>query len=1058
MNAIIEAAIGRGRTVLMALSLILIAGTISYISIPKESDPDVNIPIIYVSMSHDGISPEDAERLLVRPMEQELRSIEGIKEMRSTATEGFASVLLEFDAGFDADLALADVREKVDVAKVELPDETDEPTVNEVNVSLFPVIVIMLSGDMPERTLLRHARDLQDVLEGLPGVLSANIVGNREELLEVIVDPVRLESYRISQEDLIRAIDFNNRLVAAGALDTGAGRFSVKVPGLFENAQNVLEIPVKTNGDAVVTLRDITDVRRTFWDATSFARLDGRPTVALEIQKRIGFNVIDTIDDVRAAIATEEQHWPTALEVTYIQDKSEFIDTLLTDLQNNVISAVLLVMIVVLAALGIRSSGLVGMAIPGSFLIGILYLYMFGMTINIVVLFSLILAVGMLVDGAIVVTEFADRKMAEGIDKRDAYIAAAQRMAWPIIASTLTTLAAFMPLLFWPGVVGQFMKFLPITLIVTLSGSLLMALIFVPTLGSIFGKVGTSNERTLKRLAATEIGEIDEIDGFTGGYARTLHFLIRRWWGGAAVVAVTVGLLFGVQIGYGKFGAGVEFFPDVDQDSAFVLVHARGNLSTEEKDALMAEVEVRVMELDEFDAVYTQTGFAGEGQDQAEDVIGRIMLELKPWRERRRANAILADLRERTADIPGIIVEMRKPDSGPPTGKDVRIELSSRNPVLLPPTVELIRTYLAKNVSGLIDVEDSRPIPGIEWQLQVDRAQAGRYASNIFDVGNVVQFVTNGVKVGEYRPNDTDEEIEIRVRFPEGDRSITQLDTLRVQTPEGLVPISNFVERVPKPKVGQIDRIDGFRVLTVQANVADGILVADKIAEIGAWLANAPLPAGVDWRFKGQDEEQRQAQEFLSKAFGAALFIMAIILVTQFNSFYHAFLILTAVIMSTIGVMIGLLVTGQPFGIVMTGVGIITLAGVVVNNNIVLIDTFVRLRNTGMDGIEAVVRTGAQRLRPVLLTAITTVFGLLPMVLSMNIDFLAPEIAFGAPSTQWWVQLSTAVVSGLTFATVLTLVVTPSLLSLQVHVRNGRDRRRARRDAQEQQTLDPLPA
>ena len=514
--------------------------------------------------------------------------------------------------------------------------------------------------------------------------------------------------------------------------------------------------------------------------------------------------------------------------------------------------------------------------------------------------------------------EFADRKMAEGNHKRDAYAAAAQRMAWPIIASTLITLAAFMPLLFWPGVVGQFMKFLPITLIVTLSGSLLMALIFVPTLGSIFGKVGTSNVRTLKRLAATESGDINDIDGFTGGYARTLHFLIRKWWGASAVVAVTVGLLIGVQVAYGKFGAGVEFFPDVDQDSAFVLVHARGNLSTEEKDALMSEVEQRVMELDEFDSIYTQTGFSGDGQDQAEDVIGRIMLELKPWRERRRSNAILADLRERTADIPGIIVEMRKPDSGPPTGKDVRIELSSRNPALLPPVVESIRQHL-NGVSGLIDVEDSRPIPGIEWQLQVDRAQAGRFASNIFDVGNVVQFVTNGVKVGEYRPNDTDEEIEIRVRFPSADRSITQLDTLRVQTPEGLVPISNFVKRVPKPKVGQIDRIDGLRVLTVQANVADGILVAEKVAEIGAWLENAPFPPGVEWRFKGQDEEQRQAQEFLSKAFGAALFIMAIVLVTQFNSFYHAFLILSAVIMSTIGVMIGLLVTGQPFGIVMTG-------------------------------------------------------------------------------------------------------------------------------------------
>ena len=1058
MNAVIDAAIGRSRTVLMALALILAAGTVAYISIPKESEPDINIPIIYVGMSHDGISPEDGERLLVRPMEQELRSIEGIKEMRSTATEGYANVLLEFDAGFDADRALADVRERVDIAKTDLPDETDEPTVNEVNVSLFPVIVIMLSGEMPERTLLRLARDLQDVLEGLPGVLAANIVGNREELLEVVVDPVRLESYGITQAELIRAVDFNNRLVAAGALDTGAGRFSVKVPGLFESAADVLEIPVKTNGDAVVTLAEVTELRRTFWDATSFARFNGRPTIALEVQKRIGFNVIDTIDEVRAAVAEERGRWPSTVDVTFIQDQSEFIDTMLTDLQNNVISAVLLVMIVVLAALGLRSAGLVGMAIPGSFLIGILFLNLFGMTINIVVLFSLILAVGMLVDGAIVVTEFADRKMAEGRHRREAYAAAAKRMAWPIAASTLTTLAAFMPLLFWPGVVGEFMKFLPITLIVTLSGSLLMALLFVPTLGSIFGRVGTSNERTLKRLAATEIGEIADIDGFTGVYARGLRLLVRRGFGAFAVVASAVLLLIGAQAAYGKFGAGVEFFPEVDQDSAFVLVHARGNLSSAEKDTLMSEVERRVMQLDEFDAVYTQTGFSGAGQDQAEDVIGRIMLEFKPWRERRPGTAILADLRRRTADIPGIVVEMRKPDTGPPTGKDIRIELASRSPELLPPVVQLVRDSLDRNVAGLIDVEDSRPIPGIEWQIEVDRAQAGRFASNVFDVGNLIQFVTNGVKVGAYRPDDSDEEIQIRARFPDDERSITQLDTLSVQTPNGLVPISNFVKRVPRPKVGKIDRIDGLRVLTVQANVAEGVLVDDKVREIGALLAAAPIPPGVDWSFKGQDQEQREAQDFLTRAFAVALFIMAIILVTQFNSFYHAFLVLTAVIMSTIGVMIGLLVTGQPFGIVMTGIGVITLAGVVVNNNIVLIDTFVRLRKTGMDGIEAVVRTGAQRLRPVLLTAITTVFGLLPMVLSMNVDFLAPEIAFGAPSTQWWVQLSTAVVSGLTFATVLTLAVTPSLLALQVHARRSLDNVRRRRLARRAAAADAQPA
>ena len=1031
MNAVIDAAIERSRTVLLALALILIAGVFTYITIPKESEPDINIPIIYVSMSHEGISPEDAERLLVRPMEQELRTIEGIKEMRSNASEGHASVLLEFDAGFDADGALIDVREKVDIAKAELPTETDEPTVNEVNVGLFPVLVIALSGDLPERTLLKYARDLEEALEGLPGVLSADIGGDRDELLEVRLDAVRLESYNISQQELLNIVTLNNRLVAAGALDTGAGRFAVKVPGLFKTARDVLDLPIKVNGDGVVTLEDLTDVRRTFRDATSFARVDGVRTITLEIRKRLGFNIIETIDDARALVEAERKTWPANLNVTIFQDKADDVRTLLRDLQNNVIAAIILVMVVVVAALGLRSAGLVGIAIPGSFLLAILYLSIFGLTLNFVVLYSLILAVGMLVDGAIVVTEYADRKMAEGHHRRVAYAEAAKRMAWPIIASTATTLAAFMPLLFWPGIVGEFMKFLPITLLVVLSGSLLMALIFVPTLGAQFGKVGATDAKTLRTLAATETGDFSLLGGFTGVYARSLHWLVSRTWRAASIVAFSVLLLLAVPIYYAENGKGVEFFPDVDPDQAIVLVHARGNLSTDERDALMREVEMRVLELDEFDAVYARTGGGLEGQDLSADTIGTIMLELKPWQERRTANEILDDLRGRTSDLAGIQVEMRKPDSGPPTGKDIRIQLASRFPEALAPEAEKIRRHL-DTLDGLIDIEDSRPIPGIEWQVRVDRSQAGRFGANILSVGNVVQLVTNGIKVGEYRPNDADEEIDIRVRFPLDERNVNQIDSLRVQTADGLVPISNFVTRTPEPKVGSISRVDGRRVLEVQANVVPGVLADDKVREISAWLEGAGINPLVDITFKGADEEQKAAIEFLSKAFLVALFIMAIILVTQFNSFYQAFLILTAVVMSTIGVMIGLLVMDQPFGVVMTGVGIITLAGVVVNNNIVLIDTFDRLRDTGMDQREAIVRTGAQRLRPVLLTAITTVFGLLPMVLGVNIDFFTREMTIGAPSSQWWIQLSTAVASGLTFATLLTLVVTPCLLSLGV--------------------------
>jgi multidrug efflux pump len=1056
MNAIIDAAIHRSRTIISALVLILVAGFVAYVDIAKEADPDINIPIIYVSMTHEGISPEDAERLLVRPMEIELRSIEGIKEMKSTAGEGHASVLMEFEAGFDADSALDDVREKVDIAKKELPEETDDPSVNEVNVGLFPVLVVTLSGDLPTRSLIRIAKDLQDDIEGLPGVLAADIGGDREEVLEVIIDPVKLESYNISSSDLINAVQLNNKLVAAGSMDTGKGRFSIKVPGLFETAEDVFSIPLKVSGEGVVTLGDVTDIRRTFKDAESYARLNGKPAVVLEIKKRLGENIIDTIEDVQALVREEQKIWPEGLQVTFSQDKSQDIRTMLQDLQNNIISAIILVMVVVISALGVRTAGLVGLSIPGSFLIGILYLYLFGFTVNIVVLFGLILAVGMLVDGAIVVTEFADRKMAEGFDKVEAYGLAAKRMAWPIIASTATTLAVFMPLLFWPGVVGEFMKFLPITLITTLTGSLLMALVFVPTLGSVFGKPGSVNSKTLSALAAAESGDIRTIGGGTGLYIKTLSFALRN---PMKIVLVAVVCLVGVQYYYSQHGNGVEFFPNVEPEMALAYVHARGNMSTIEKDDLVKAVENEILKLEDFSSVYTKTGGGSSGQDVSEDVIGIINMEFKDWQERRPAAEVFEDIRKKTKHIAGIAVEVRKPDNGPPTGKHIQIELSSRFPEKLAPEIAKIRDHLEQNVDDLIDLEDSRAIPGIEWEIEVDRAQAGRFGADVTTVGKTIQLVTNGIKAHEYRPQEVDDEVEIRLRFPMSYRSLEQLDNLRVNTAQGMVPISNFVTRTAQQKVGTIKRVDSKRVMTVKANVREGVLVDNKVQEIQNWLINeANIDPAVNFTFKGEDEEQKKAQAFLGKAFGVALFMMAIILVTQFNSFYHAFLILTAVIMSTIGVFVGLIVTGQPFGIVMTGVGVISLAGIVVNNNIVLIDTFAHLRRQGMDAMEAILRTGAQRLRPVMLTTVTTIFGLLPMAMQVNIDFFTREVVTGAPSSQWWVQLSTAVAFGLTFATALTLIVTPSLLMVGANVGSffeSRKKKKALRQKQINQAAQP---
>jgi multidrug efflux pump len=1037
MNALIDAAIAHARTVISSLLLILAAGSVAYFTVPKEAEPDINIPILYVNLVHEGISPEDSERLLIKPVEQELRVIEGMTEMRSTAYLGGANVVLEFDAGFDADVALQEVRDKVDIAKSKLPEDAEEPTVHEVNLSLFPVLIVTLSGQVPERTLLALAKDLQDKIEGISSVLKAEISGDREELVELIIDPLVIESYNLDARDIIEAVSLSNRVVAAGSLDTGQGRFGVKLPGLFETMEDILEMPVKVNDDTVIRFRDIGEIRKTFKDRDSYARINGQPSVGLEISKRTGENIIATIEQVRTLVDDVSQGWPAGVQVAYSQDKSTRIHTMLQDLQNNVLSAILLVMIVVVAALGLRSAALVGIAIPGSFLTGILAIAAFGLTVNIVVLFSLILAVGMLVDGAIVVTEFADRKMIEGHDRKQAYALAAKRMSWPIIAATATTLAAFLPLLFWPGTVGEFMKFLPITLVATLSASLLMALIFVPTLGSLIGKSPVAaRPETMRALAGGEGGDLGRAGGLTAAYIGLLRHALRHP-GMVIVLAVTV--LAGAQYAYGNWGRGIEFFPDVEPNNMVVHIHGRGNLSIDERDELMRQVEARILDLQrergEFHTIFATT-MATSGiqrDEEPQDLIGKVQLEFTDWFARRPADEIIADLRRRVAPLAGIVLEPRKEEAGPPVGKPVQVEVASDHPELLEPAVRLINRGLWE-VGGFVDIEDGSPIPGIEWEIRVDRAQAAKFGADVSLIGSYVRMITNGMKLGDYRPDASDDEVDIVVRLPTAFRTIEQLDRVRVQTPAGLVPISNFVTKVAQPKTGQLKRVDASRAMTVRADVEPGLLVDTKVRELRAWVGDQTFDRRVRVTFKGEDKEQQEARAFLVKAFGVALFLMAIILVTQFNSFYSAFLILSAVIMSTTGVMIGLLVTDQPFGIVMSGIGVIALAGIVVNNNIVLIDTFDRLKKTAPTVTEAILRTGAQRLRPVLLTTVTTVLGLMPMVLAINIDFFERTVQVGAPSTQWWRQLSTAIVFGLTFATPLTLLVTPSALMLRANV------------------------
>ncbi len=1024
MFKLIDYAISHSRLTIATLIFLLLAGFVSYRTIPKESEPDVKIPIIYTQITQRGISPEDAERLLLRPVETQLKSVGNVKEMRSTAFEGGGYVLLEFEAGFDSKAALADVRAKVDQAKRDLPRDADEPVVTEVNLSLYPVLVVALSGDVPERSMLRIARNAKNVIEQVPGVLSAELRGARDEAVEIIVEPMLLKSYGVSLDQLIATVNASNSLIAAGALEGNTGRFAVKVPGLIEKPQDVLKVPVAATSGASITVGDVAQVKPTFKDATSVTRVNGRSAMTIEVSKRTGANLIETVDGVKAAVAKMKATWPGAVEVSFTQDKSKVIRQMLSDLQNSVATATLLVAVIILFALGFRASLFIGIAIPASFLAGVLGLQLAGLTINIVVLFSLILAVGMLVDDALIVSEFAERRMSEGMPPKEAYSLAAKRMSGPVIAATATRVAAFSPLLFWPGVVGEFMKYMPITLIATLSASLVVALFFTPTLGALLGKAAPV--------------PLDERLNDRGPYMRTVKLALRY---PGATLALAFMLLVGVTMAYGKFGKGVEFFPSVEPDYGQVIVHARGNISLDEKNRILAEVEQRVMQFDGLSTVYTRVGEQPRGMSEiSEDTIGVIQFEFGDWQRRPPASKMMDAIRAKTADIPGVLVEVTAPRAGPPTGKPVQVQIGALNPEVLPEVAKKVAGILAQH-PDIRDLDDGLPLPGIDWKIDVDKAEAAKYGAGPNTVGTAVQLVTNGVKVTEYRPSDSDKAVDILVRFPNDRRSLDQIDELRVQTQSGQVPIGNFVQRVPAQRVGHINRVAGNRIITVSANVAEGVQSAVVQQAIAAELAKTDLGNGVTFRLKGEDEEREKAGAFLMKAFGTAIFLIFAILLAQFNRLTSVLLVLSAVVLSTIGVLIGLMVMGQPFGVVMTGIGIIANAGVIVNNNIVLIDTYDRLRHEGMAAYEAILETCRERARPVVLTAVTAILGVLPIAFGVNLDFVLREVTIGAPATQWWISLSTAIVFGLGFATVLTLIVTPAALML---IANGAEWRIAK--------------
>ncbi len=1121
MKGIVDWSARHPSMIITMVILVFSMGVLSYINLPKEGAPDIVIPNYFISVSFPGISAEDSENLLVKPLEDELQDVDGLKSITATAAESYAGVNLEFDFGLDSAQVMADIRERVDRAKAKFPPGYNEPTVNTISFSRFPVLIITLSGQIPERTLQTIAQDLKELLESLPPISEIGISGNRSAMVEVIIDPFMLEVFNITANDLNSVLSRNNLLVAAGSVTTETSSFSVKIPSSFQDLNDIEQLVIKSSGDRNVFLSDIADVRLTFEDREGFARHNGEPTLALQVIKKNDTNQIETVELVRQRATEFIQGLSPELQNTvsldFIQDEGVSVKAMINRLESAVLTAVCVVMIIILGTLGFKSAILVGFAIPTSFLICSIFLSILGISISNIVAFGLILSVGMLVDSAIVVVELADKKIKEGIRPLNAYTSAAKRMFWPIISSTATTLCAFLPMLFWPGMAGQFMGTLPVTIIFVLSASLFVALVFLPVVGGMIGELAErigyisvllSRSKLYFRLilllvstvllyfalfnlltmlvapmgggifalvpllvvfGLTALGfsivvnsfkkdtntlpnkDVNEVEWNLVG--RITHFLVGNPIMPLVVIIGTLAFVGYVFVGYGKNNMGVRFFVDAEPERVAIDVKARGNTSLNEKDLLVKYIEAKIGSINGVNSVFSTTGSSGRRGDQQGpiDGVGNIQLEFSQWETRQQMDDSVKDSRQIIKDIEnkiqnpaGVKLSFAEDQNGPSQGKPINLRIKANDWELLLQTTEEIKD-LFEETEGLIFVEDTLPLPGIDWLVDINLEQAASFGADVLTVGNVIRMATDGVVIGTVRLDSSDDELDVRVRFPEENRTLTSLENLRINTNQGLIPASNFLDITPVRQIEQINRHNRTRYFEVSADIQRGLMNADgipinpneRIALLEEKLIERYGSDGqISWTWTGDQEEQDESQQFLMFAFIGALGLMFAVLLAQFNSFYSSILVLFAIILSLGGVLIGLQVMGQPFSIIMTGTGVVALAGIVVNHNIVLVDTYNEY-SAYMPRIKAIVKTVESRIRPIFLTTVTTIAGLSPMMFAVSLNFGSGGYSVGSPSSTWWVPLSTAVVFGLGVSFILTLAFTPAMLAMRVWVSKG---------------------
>ena len=1029
-----QAALKRQATVLALLVIIVIAGLYSYLTLPRESFPDITIPYVFVTTTYEGVAPQDMEKLITIPIERKLKGIDNVEEIRSTSAEGLSTVAIKFLPKVDLDDAVQKVRDKVDQAKNDLPaDLPDDPVIQEVNFSDMPVIRVVLSGPFSLRRLQNLAEDLQDQIESITGVLEARISGGLEREIHVEFDLDRVGAYNVPFSSIISSVTRGNVNMPGGSMDIGEGKYLVRVPEDFKHPSEIFSIVAFVRDGKPVYLRDIATIKDSHKDALTRSRINGEKSVTIAVSKRSGENIVRVTDEVKRIVAEMRPHLPQTLTIDLTADMSNDVRLMVADLENNIISGLLLVLTVIFLFIGGQSAVFVAMAIPYSMFITFALLTGFNVTLNMVVLFSLILALGMLVDNGIVIVENIYRHMQQGKSRQEAARIGADQVAWPVITSTLTTLGAFSPMMFWPGIMGEFMGYLPMTLIMALSASLFVALVINPVLSARYQRVKIVNPGQKNPSARDPF--LKRI------YLVVLKWCLRHRW----VVALTsILLLVAATVSFGLFGKGTEFFPETEPRRAYVNIKAPEGTNLNTSDKLVAEVEKIVSKYEDIRYVIANIGALGGdpfSQGGTGTHISRVVLDFKDFHDRSRPSSeIVAEVRQRIlATLKGAEVQVEKEEEGPPTGKPINIEISGENILTLGELAARVRKEI-RDIPGLVDLKDNFVKGKPEIRVRVDKEKAALLGLDTYTIAYTVKAAINGVKAGVYREGK--DEYDIIARLPERDRqSIENLKRITVSGAGGeAIPLTSLAEISLGSGIGAIMRLDQKRVVTISGDVS-GRLANDVIKDIDQRLQqNLSWPRGYQYRFSGEQEEQAKAQAFLSKAFFACIAIILLILLTQFNSFITPLIILSSVILSLVGVFIGLLVTGTAFGIIMTGIGVISLAGVVVNNAIVLIDYYNQQLAKGMTGLDALLRAGAVRFRPVMLTAITTILGLLPMATGISFDFRKLAWDIGGESSQWWGPMAVAVIFGLGFATLLTLIVVPVLCSLAHSLKNHEGR------------------